>query len=307
MITERAQAKINLALHITGQREDGYHLLDSLVVFADIGDRLDIAKAGITSLMIDGPQATGVPQDMSNSIMKAAELFLPQERGTAFTLTKNLPSAAGIGGGSADAAAALRGLIRLWGDKSPKQLFLKGLQPDRLSAEDFQALSDKVKALGADVPVCLFSRTARMHGIGEKLSFIDSMPPLRAVLVNPGVSVSTPEVFKAIARKENEGLPDTRTDFADVGDYIAWLGGLRNDMENAACQIAPVISYALSQLEQSAGCQLARMSGSGATCFGLYLDAKSAGEAAKAISATHPSWWVKACRLGTARGTHPNG
>lgn len=298
MITERAPAKINLALHITGQRDDGYHLLDSLVVFADIGDRLDISKAGNTSLTIDGPQAAGVPQDMSNSIMKAAELFLPQEEGAAFTLTKNLPSAAGIGGGSADAAATLRGLIRLWGDRSPDQLFLKGLQPDRLSVDEFQALSDKVKALGADVPVCLFSRTTRMRGIGEKLNFIDTLPPLRAVLVNPGVSVSTPEVFKAILQKDNPGLPDTRIDFADAGDYIAWLRALRNDMQNAACQIAPKISDVLSQLEHSTGCQLARMSGSGATCFGLYPDAKTASDAAKAMSAAHPDWWVKACKLG---------
>ncbi|MEM7472327.1 MAG: 4-(cytidine 5'-diphospho)-2-C-methyl-D-erythritol kinase [Pseudomonadota bacterium] len=298
MITEFAPAKINLALHLTGQRDDGYHLLDSLVVFADIGDRLDIAPANTLSLTIEGPRAEGVPTDLSNSILKAAQLFQPQETGAAFLLTKTLPSAAGIGGGSADAAAALRGLSRLWGDKTPEQLFPKGLDPDQLSEAERNQLTDKIKSLGADVPVCLFSRTARMRGIGEALTFITSLPRLHAVLVNPGVAVSTPDVFKAITRKDNPGLPDTRQDFASAESYIDWLRAQRNDMQTAACQIAPEISDALAALDRTAGCQLARMSGSGATCFGLFLKAQSAAQAAHTISTAQPAWWVKPCKLG---------
>lgn len=297
-ISEFAPAKVNLALHITGQRADGYHLLDSLVVFADIGDRLDVFEANTLSLTIEGPRARGVPSDASNSILKAAQLFKPQENGAAFLLTKHLPSAAGIGGGSADAAAAIRGLLRLWGDRSPEALFPKGLDPDQLSDAERAALSDQMKSLGADVPVCLFSRTARMRGIGEQLTFIKSLPPLHAVLVNPGVSVSTPSVFQAITKKDNPGLPDTYQGFSDHGAYIRWLSGLRNDMEAAACKIAPEIRETLAALEATPGCQLARMSGSGATCFGLYLDKADATAAARHINARMPTWWVRETLLG---------
>jgi 4-diphosphocytidyl-2-C-methyl-D-erythritol kinase len=302
-ITEFAPAKVNLALHITGLRDDGYHMLDSLVVFADIGDRLTFSEADSLSLSVEGPRAAGVPTDQSNLILRAARFFHPQDRGAAIRLTKNLPSAAGIGGGSADAAAAIRGLVRFWGDVSAQALLPKGLELDLLNDAERSTLADKLKSLGADLPVCLFSQTARMRGIGDRLTFINSLPPLHAVLVNPGVAVSTPQVFKAISTKDNPGLPEERTGFSDVAAYVDWLRAQRNDMEEAACDIAPEIRTCLATISATPDCQLARMSGSGATCFGLYLSAAQAQAAADQIAAQYPGWWT----VPTLLGAKPNG
>ena len=296
MISEFAPAKVNLTLHITGQRADGYHLLDSLVVFADIGDRIDIFEANTLSLTVEGPEAEGVPADMSNSILKAATFFNPQAGGAAFLLTKNLPSAAGIGGGSADAAAAIRGLLRHW-EADAEALFPKGLDLAKLSEAEATRLAAKAKTLGADVPVCLFSHSARMRGIGADLTFVRDLPELPAVMVNPRVPVSTPEVFKAISVKTNPAMPDL-PEFEDAAALIKWLAAQRNDMQPAAMSLFSEIGEVIGELEAQDDCQLARMSGSGATCFGLFPDATSAQNAAAKIGSENPGWWVRYCLLG---------
>lgn len=298
MATEFAPAKVNLTLHVTGQREDGYHLLDSLVMFADVGDRLDIFSANTLSLTVEGPMADGVPADTANSIMKCAQLFKPQEDGAAFLLTKNLPSSAGIGGGSADAAAAFRGLLDHWGPQAPETLFDKGLDPEQMTEDEKSAISAQLKNLGADVPVCLFSQTARMQGIGEKITFYRKLPSIYAVLVNPGIAVSTPAVFKELKSKKNGPMPTPPEQFGRVQELISWVADRRNDLQRPAVTLFPEIGYVLRALEFSNGCKLSRMSGSGATCFGLYENERFAQAAATRLSQLHPTWWVKSCVLG---------
>lgn len=283
-IERAARAKINLALHVTGRRADGYHLLDSLVVFADCGDKLELASAEKTSLEIIGPFSAGLQVDGDNLVLRAYQNLsnslntpLPP---TAFLLTKNLPVSSGIGGGSADAAAALNGLVELW------QLDV-----------DQQTLSETALSLGADVPVCLDSRTCRMSGVGEMLTDVANFAPVDCVLVNPGVAVSTPAVFGALALPVDEaafaGLPEIPT-----GDFIGWFGETRNDLQRAAIDLTPEIAETTTALEQTPDCQLARMSGSGATCFGLFNNPESANEAVAQIARNHPDWWVLATQVG---------
>ncbi|PTX57348.1 4-diphosphocytidyl-2-C-methyl-D-erythritol kinase [Litoreibacter ponti] len=274
MVEEFAAAKVNLTLHITGQRADGYHLLDSLVAFADVGDTVRAEPADQISLKVDGPEAASVPLTDDNSVVMAARHAAPGT-GARLHLTKVLPVASGIGGGTADAAAAFRAMRRLTG------------HTDAPRVED-------VEALGADVPVCLFSRTARMRGIGERLDFVD-LPRLPAVLVNPRVEVSTPAVFKRIAHKDNSAMPDIPV-LADVSAVAAWLGAQRNDMQAAAIDLVPPIAQTLEVLGHTEPL-LARMSGSGATCFGIYADDEAARNAAAQISKAHPDWWVAPCHL----------
>lgn len=268
---ELAPAKVNLTLHVTGQRADGYHLLDSLVVFADLGDRLVLRRADQPALRVTGPMAAGVPSGPDNLVLRAARAMgVDLEIG----LEKHLPSAAGIGGGSSDAAAVLRGAVAL----------VPGLAlPD-----------DAGLSLGADVPVCLMARAARMRGIGEDVVPVDGLPLLHAVLVNPGVGVSTAVIFRSLSRKDNAAMPDVLPRWADVDDLAAWLAGQRNDMQ-AAVAAAPVVGEVIAAIGATAGCKLARMSGSGATCFGLYADAAAAARAAEALA--RPGWWVRAVRL----------
>lgn len=271
-----APAKVNLALHVTGRRPDGYHLLDSLVVFADLGDWLDIRPSDALSLTVTGPRAAGVPADRRNLIWRAAELF-EQGSGAAITLDKRLPHAGGIGGGSADAAAALRGLSALWQVPMP---------------DDHAVVS-----LGADVPVCLFGRPARMSGIGERLAALPPLPPLWIVLVNPGVEVPTGAVFKALATPDNPPLPDIpAVGWPDAAALAAWLGGTRNDLEAPARALAPAIDAVLAALRAQPGCLMARMSGSGGTCFGLFAQQDAATRAKQALAAA-PGWWVDAAPL----------
>jgi 4-diphosphocytidyl-2-C-methyl-D-erythritol kinase len=265
-----APAKINLCLHVTGQRADGYHLLDSLVMFADVGDCLSILPADEMSLTVTGPRAEGVPADARNLCWKAAEAFGAT---AAITLEKHLPAAAGIGGGSSDAAAVLTGLARATG----------------------RAFEGDAAALGADVPVCQMARAARMSGIGEEVTALD-MPKLHAVLVNPGVEVSTPKIFKRLTQKSNPpmtGLPHS----PDTEALTAWLATQRNDLEPPAVALAPVIGTVLDALRAEPGVTLARMSGSGATCFARCGDAEAASRVALAISDAHPDWWVRATVL----------
>jgi 4-diphosphocytidyl-2-C-methyl-D-erythritol kinase len=259
-----APAKINLTLHVTGQREDGYHLLDSLVVFADVGDRLRVGL-GPSCLRVTGPMSEGVPSDGRNLVLKAAALMGVQAD---ITLEKHLPAAAGIGGGSADAAAVLHALSRLTGRTVP----------------------DAGLSLGADVPVCLAGRAAVMRGIGEVVDPV-SVPIMSAVLVNPGVEVPTGAVFNALARKDNPPMEP----MSSRSDLIPWLIRQRNDLEAPACAVQPVIQTVLEALRGCDGCLLARMSGSGATCFGLYSDPTAAKRAAEALR--RPGWWVRAVAL----------
>jgi 4-diphosphocytidyl-2-C-methyl-D-erythritol kinase len=269
---ELAPAKINLTLHITGQRADGYHLLDSLVVFADLGDRLTMTAAMTPALAVVGPMAAGVPAGPENLVLRAAQLM-----GVALDirLDKHLPAAAGIGGGSSDAAAVLRGVL--------------ALRPDKTLPLD-NGLS-----LGADVPVCLPARAARMRGIGEQVTPVNALPPLHAVLANPRVAVSTAMIFRTLARKDNPSMPADLPSWADAAELAVWLAAQRNDMQEAAVAAVPVVGEVIAALAATQGCLLARMSGSGATCFGLFADADSAAEAAQSLAGS--GWWVKAVRL----------
>lgn len=265
-----APAKINLTLHVTGQRSDGYHLLDSLVVFADFGDRLRVTPASEMSITVTGPFAEGVPLDQRNLCWRAAELF---GETVSIELEKNLPHAAGIGGGSSDAAAVISAM---------EQIFDRAIQGDPL-------------ALGADVPVCAVGKAVRMQGIGDQLGLCH-FPPLCAVLVNPGVLVPTPLVFQGLTSKENPGMgalpqPDVPSDVWD------WLVSQRNDLQAPAIAAQPVIGGVLEGLSGLAGVRLARMSGSGATCFGIFEHAEFAKQAAQHIQKAHPDWWVRAVQL----------
>ena len=267
-----APAKINLTLHVTGQRADGYHLLQSLVVFADVGDRVTARAARVMSLDVRGPMARGVPADQSNLVWRAAEALGVQAH---LTLEKHLPAAAGIGGGSSDAAAALRALVALAGRNLPV---------------------DHGLSLGADVPVCLLARAAVMEGIGEVVSPVEGLPELPAVLVNPGVEVSTPSVFKSLARKDNPPMAPVPTAMS-VADVAGWATQQRNDLEPPAVARQPVIGAVLAALADLPGALMVRMSGSGATCFALFDTQDSAEAGAAALRAACPAWWVRACRL----------
>lgn len=267
-----APAKINLTLHVTGQRDDGYHLLDSLVVFADIGDQVTVADGTGLNLDITGPEAAGVPV-AGNSIGQAAR-FMGCD-GLAFRLEKNLPTAAGIGGGTADAAAALRGIGQL---------------------RDI-AVPQDVSPLGADVPVCMRGCATRMSGIGEVLADIPDLPNLWVVLVNPRVAVATPAVFKALERRDNAAMPANIPAFTTACDMAVWLAKQRNDLQEAAIKIQPVVAEVLAQLNAVQNQLLVRMSGSGATCFALFDNAGAAQVAAAEIATTRPDWWVKSTAL----------
>ncbi|MBK4216548.1 4-(cytidine 5'-diphospho)-2-C-methyl-D-erythritol kinase [Paracoccus caeni] len=263
---EAARAKLNLALHVTGRRADGYHLLDSLVAFAAYGDELRL-EPGPLSLRIEGPFAEGLAADPDNLCLRAARLVGGE---AAITLTKNLPVASGIGGGSADAAAVLRGLERMG-----------------------HSLPENPEKLGADVPVCLLSAPARMEGVGEIVTPLPPLPSLPLVLVNPGVAVSTPQIFAAMERRDNPVLPPIpRFDYLDA--LTGWLRLTRNDLEAPARAVCPAIDEVLAALG-STGAAFARMSGSGATCFGLYDSAGKAATAAKMLK--QHGWWAVATEL----------
>ncbi len=278
MVTEFAFAKINLTLHVTGQREDGYHTLDSLVVFAGIGDGLVAEKSDKLTLKVDGPFAGEVPLGDDNLVLKAARLCLGA-RGAALTLTKRLPPASGIGGGSADAAATIRALLRLQLEQ--------GLTPAPMDAAGGAA----ILGLGADVPVCLASHPARMRGIGEQLDWL-TLPEVHVVLANPRVAVPTQVVFSGLASKTNPAMPEALPQWADAQALADWLATQRNDLEAPACTHAPVITEVLTALRAEPGTLFARMSGSGATCFALFAKEAEASDAAEALRAAHPAWWV---------------
>ena len=275
--SELARAKINLCLHVTGQRGNGYHLLDSLVVFADIGDRISCVPAKDLALTITGPEAAGLSTEADNLVLRAARAF-GNAQGAAITLDKRLPVASGIGGGSADAAATLLALSRMW----------------RVGLPDAAA----VLRLGADVPVCLAGHPARMRGVGEVVTALPHpLPDAHLVLVNPRVQVSTPVVFNGLARKDNPPLPADLPRLKSLPELAAFLMMQRNDLEAPALAAQPVIGQVKAALGGQTGCHLARMSGSGATCFGLFADPLTAAAAASAIRAAHPGWWVETAAM----------
>lgn len=276
-----APAKINLALHITGQRSDGYHLIDTLVTFADFGDRLEFEPNDDLNLVISGSETSGLQSDAGNLVLRAANQLRNHVRrpelGATIHLHKYLPVAAGIGGGSADAAATLRGLNKLWA------LNL-----------DLNTLQHIALPLGADIPMCLAGVTSRATGIGEIIEPM-SADTLALVLINPRVAVSTPEIFKSVVQKINPKLEDPSQFLKSPTDSLAgYLSRQRNDLQTPALQIAPVIGDCLAWLEHQKNCHLARMSGSGATCFGLFETPEEAAQAAKDIRQHKPDWWAKA-------------
>ncbi len=268
-VVEFAPAKINLTLHVTGRRADGYHLLDSLVVFAGVGDTVSLRPSDRLSLDIIGPQAAGLRADDDNLVLRAARLIGGKAQ---LTLDKRLPVASGIGGGSADAAATLRGMARLTGRALPDAAAVLGL--------------------GADVPVCLAGRPVRMTGVGEGLRPVLPLPACWLVLANPGVSVATPEVFRALASRSNPPMPDDLPTLATIHELAAFLRAQRNDLEAPARQLAPVIGEVIDALAGLPGCRLARMSGSGATCFGLFASEEEASRASAMLRLARPGWWV---------------
>ncbi|SHE71289.1 4-diphosphocytidyl-2-C-methyl-D-erythritol kinase [Kaistia soli DSM 19436] len=276
-----APAKINLALHVVGRRADGYHLLDTLVVFASVGDTLTaFPSSDGPALVLEGPFADGLSAGGDNLIARADRAFrarCPSLPAFSLRLSKQLPVSSGIGGGSADAAATLR---------------LLGALATNPGHVDLEALA---MTLGADGPMCLRSTPLRARGIGEQLQAWDVAPKLDLILVNPGIAVSTPAVFRRLAQRENPPLPERLPPIADSLALAAFLAAwTRNDLAAPAEAEAPEIGAAESALAAADGCLLARMSGSGATVFGIFTDAEAARRAASAITAARPDWWVKA-------------
>jgi 4-diphosphocytidyl-2-C-methyl-D-erythritol kinase len=277
-----APAKVNLYLHVLGRRPDGYHLLDSLVVFADVGDRIEVAPADSLRLGIDGPFAGEVPAGDDNLVLRAARGLadaVGRPAAAAIRLTKSLPVASGIGGGSADAAATLRALLRLW------RIDIDGERLRRLAL-----------ALGADVPMCLRARPVFVGGIGERIDEAPDLPACAMLLVNPRAALPTPQVF---ARRSGPFSQPGRfeTPVADARALAAKLAERRNDLTVAAVGLVPAIASVLDALQATPGILLARMSGSGATCFGLCHDQAAAASGARALARRHPEWWITAASV----------
>ena len=284
MPAETAPAKINLALHVTGRRADGYHMLESLVAFAAVADELEADAARRDSLTISGPFAPALGNGEGNLVLRALAAFrmrwpeaLPD--GVALRLAKNLPVAAGLGGGSADAAAALRLLAGMAG------------------GVPFTELLEIAGGLGADVPMCLYSRPASVRGIGEIVTPLRAFPACHAVLVNPLVPVVTADVFRRLERRDNPGLPGLDDPLLRPAQLGLWLEGTRNDLEAPAIALVPVIGELIARLREASGCMLARMSGSGATVFGLFGSSAQAHQAAHDLRAAYPGHWVAAAPL----------
>ena len=272
-----APAKVNLTLHVTGQRDDGYHLLDSLVVFTDAGDIVTATHSDSLTLTVTGPFADGVPTDGTNLILRAAETLRRVRgvtKGATISVEKHLPNAAGLGGGSSDAAATLKLLAELW-DVVP-----------------LQAASPEVTLLGADVPVCMRAPApTRMTGIGDLLAPVSKLPNCALVLVNPKIAVPTRSVFDGLASKHNavmERLPNS----LDFDGFASWLAAQRNDLQPPAIKSAAAIQSVLDRLNRIPTVAFAGMSGSGATCFGLTKNMADARHVARVIQVAEMGWWV---------------
>ena len=290
-LVESAPAKVNLTLRVLGRRADGYHDLESLVAFADVADRLALTVGDALTLTVLGPGASQAGAEADNLVTKAARALaarVPGLRAGAFRLDKNLPVAAGLGGGSADAAAALRLLARA----------------NKLAPND-PRLHDAARATGADVPVCLDPRPRIMRGIGEILSAPLPLPRLHALLVNPGVAVPTKLVFSGWKPSANPiRASDTAANFAGLPnmqnkqELLRWLASEASDLETPAIALEPAIAEVLASLRAAAGCRLARMSGSGATCFALFSSAADSASAGKSLRIKFPDWWIVETVLG---------
>lgn len=282
---EPAPAKINLALHVTGRRPDGYHALEMLVAFAEVGDELEATEANKDSLVITGPFAPALGNGEGNLVLKALAAFRAKWRhilpdGVAVKLSKNLPVAAGLGGGSADAAAMLRLLVQMVEhDLPPADLF------------------DIARGLGADVPMCLYSRPAEVRGIGEIVLPLAHFPACHVVLVNPLQPVVTADVFRRLERRDNPGIPDLGDPLTRPAQLGLWLSETRNDLEPPAIAMVPVIGELIARLATQSGCILSRMSGSGATVFGLFGSSAQAHQAAHDLREKWPGYWVAAAPL----------
>lgn len=291
-LTVIAPAKVNLYLHVTGRRDDGYHLLDSLLVFADVADQITLHPASQFSFAIEGPYAkaftaqdrdeTPASRNLAVRAAHAGARFFNRRLDMRMTLTKNLPLSSGMGGGSADAAAVVWGLIRYWG----------------LNVPPLSALMPLLLSLGADVPVCYLCHSAHVGGIGETLTPCD-LPEYAAVLVNPRQSCPTPEIFgqykaQGLAFRAPVALPGLH----DRHDMLAFLRQQGNDLQAVAAGRLPVIETVIESLQATPGVDLVRMSGSGATVFALYPDYDCAEDAASLIQQQHPDWWVRSCTLG---------
>ena len=288
LLTETARAKVNLTLRVLGRRADGYHDIESLVVFADCADTLTLTPGPDLLLATGGPGAKDCGEMSDNLVVRVALLLGERIPGLTlgrFTLDKHLPVAAGIGGGSADAAAALRLLARA----------------NNLAIDD-PRLVGVARDTGADIPVCLASKACTMTGVGENLSMLD-IPSLPCVMVNPRVGVATKDVFTALGLGKGEflaGAGDVMlsrgwpADGASFDEWIEAIGHGTNDLEKPALKVEPIIGEVLAALGATEGVQLARMSGSGATCFAIFRTIGDAGLAAKVITQAHPGWWVHA-------------
>jgi 4-diphosphocytidyl-2-C-methyl-D-erythritol kinase len=291
-LIEPAPAKVNLTLRVLGRRPDGFHEIESLVAFARIGDRLELTPGRGLELVVRGPNAPAIGALAENLVLRAARALakkcpgLPLGR---FVLLKRLPVAAGLGGGSADAAAALRLLARAGG----------------LAADD-PRLMQAAGATGADVPVCLGSRACIMRGVGHDLSAPVALPKLPAVLVNPGLAVATSEVFarraaspiSSTAARRGEGCGFVKsTDLEDKRALFAFLAAQRNELEPASIELCPAIAEVLAACRATPGSRIVRMSGSGPTCFALFDTGRAAQRAARMLRAAHPRWWVRATEL----------
>jgi len=273
VINEAAPAKINLFLHIGVRGADGFHPLQSLVVFTGMGDELALAAAPDLSLTVNGPFARELSGEGDNLVLRAARAL--GGRGAALTLTKNLPVASGIGGGSSDGAAALRGLRRLW-------------NADVTDARLHEIAAD----LGSDIPVCVEARSAFMEGRGERLRAVGAMPRIAMLLVNPKVAVSTRDVFAALQSRSGVDMQLPLEGFRDTADLLRFLETTHNDLEAPARDIQPVIGEVLGAMAGLPGALFTRMSGSGATCFGIFADDGCCRHAAQILQEARPGWWI---------------
>ena len=279
----QAAAKVNLTLHITGKRDDGLHLLESLVGFTSIADQITLIQAPAISITVFGPEAETLLNEKHNLAEKAAYLAREQtksQKGVRISLEKNIPVAAGMGGGSADAAAVLQGCLRMWGEPEIHDLNNKSL----------------AEQLGADIPACHYGCAAWVSGVGEIIKPAPKFPALWMVLVNPRIPVSTSAVFRSFAGRLR------KAEFVDnsgpawpisISDFIDYLTERENTLSEAAVSIAPVISAVIQALQEAPDCLMARMTGTGPTCFGLFATELKANNAAKIIANAEPDWWVR--------------
>lgn len=281
-----AKAKVNLALHVVGRRDEGYHALDTVVVFAEHGDALALANGKPTRLKVEGPFGGQVPLDESNLAVRAFEVLRratnrPELGSGELLLFKDLPVAAGLGGGSADAAAAMILLDR----------------KESLGLAD-ETMYEAAETLGADVPMCLVAGALRARGNGADVERLADFPELHLVLVNPRVAVSTASVFAALERRDNAGIGPDAAGLRTLDDVVGFLAETRNDLEPTTLALHPEVGEVLDVLNGLEDCLFARMSGSGATCFGLFRDRLSARHAAMRLRRAFPAWWVIPTRAG---------